>query len=254
MIKNKETFWIPPKAVLRRSVLKGAGVMMALPLLNAMAKDESTFKLPESDGKPRRMISILVDQGIVPWYFFPKESGKNYQMTKYLEILKDHKDDMTVFSGVSLPDVDGGHHADIAWLTGAAHPSRGGFKNSVSLDQLAAEHIGQATRFPSMSLKCERRTGISCTRSGVLLPGESDARKLYEQMFLKGKPAEIEAQRAKLQEGRSILDTLMSQSKSFSQKIGRDDKEKLVQFQESVREAEIRLQKMQSWEKVPKPE
>lgn len=253
MIKNKETFWIPPKAVLRRSVLKGAGVMMALPLLNAMAKDESTFKLPESDGKPRRMISILVDQGIVPWYFFPKESGKNYQMTKYLEILKDHKDDMTVFSGVSLPDVDGGHHADIAWLTGAAHPSRGGFKNSVSLDQLAAEHIGQATRFPSMSLKCERRTGISCTRSGVLLPGESDARKLYEQMFLKGKPAEIEAQRAKLQEGRSILDTLMSQSKSFSQKIGRDDKEKLVQFQESVREAEIRLQKMQSWEKVPKP-
>ena len=200
------------------------------------------------------MIAILVDQGIVPWYFFPEETGKNYKNTKYLELLKDHKEDMTVFSGVSLPDVDGGHHADIAWLTGAAHPSRGGFKNSVSLDQVAAEHIGQTTRFPSLALKCERRESISCTRSGVLFPGESDARKLYEKMFLKGKPAEINAQRAKLQEGRSILDTLMSQSKAFSQKIGREDKEKLVQFHESVREAEIRLQKMQSWEKVPKPE
>ena len=253
MNNQNDTFWIRPKSISRRTALKGAGVCLALPFLNSMAADKNSVKLPESDGKPRRMISILVDQGIVPWYFFPEEKGKNYKNTKYLELLKDHKEDMTVFSGVALPDVDGGHHADIAWLTGAAHPSRGGFKNSVSLDQVAAEHIGQATRFPTISMKCQRKTGISCTRSGVLLPGEDNAAALYEKMFMKGKPAEINALRAKLQEGRSILDTLIAQSKSFSQKIGKDDKEKLAQYQNSVREAELRLQKMQAWEKVPKP-
>lgn len=253
MNKQNETFWIRPKAISRRTVLKGAGVMMALPFLDSMAADQVVKVNADSDGKPRRMINILVDQGIVPWYFFPKEEGKNYTNTKYLEILKEHKEEMTVFSGVALPDVDGGHHADIAWLTGAAHPSRGGFKNSVSVDQVAAEHIGQSTRFPSISMKCQRKTGISCTRSGVLLPGEENAAVLYEKMFMKGKPAEINAQRARLQEGRSILDTLMSQSKSFSQKIGKDDREKLEMYHQSVREAETRLQKMQSWEKVPKP-
>ena len=253
MNKQNDTFWIRPKAISRRTALKGAGVLMALPYLNSMAGDSKSINIPESDGKPRRMINILVDQGIVPWYFFPEEKGKNYKNTKYLELLKDHKENLTVFSGVSLPDVDGGHHADIAWLTGAAHPSRGGFKNSVSLDQVAAEHIGQLTRFPSIAMKCQRKTGISCTRSGVLLPGEDKASALYEQMFMKGKPAEINALKAKLQEGRSILDTLMAQSKSFSQKIGRDDKEKLEQYHQSIREAELRLQKMQAWQKVPKP-
>lgn len=248
-MKKINNFWIRPAALSRRTFLKGAGVCLALPMLESMATGSGVVK----DTKPRRMIGILVDQGIIPWYFFPEKTGLNYEETKYLKILKDFKKEMTVFSGVKLPDVDGGHHADIAWLTGAAHPSRGGFKNSISLDQLAAEHIGQKTRFPTLALRCSRRESISVTRSGVHLPGESDAGKLYASMFLKGKPAEIEAQKARLQEGRSILDVLVVQSKRFGSKVSSNDRQKIVEFQESVREAEIRLQKMQAWEKVPKP-
>ncbi|MCM8538303.1 MAG: DUF1552 domain-containing protein [Lentisphaeraceae bacterium] len=251
MKSTQDTFWIKPKPLSRRTAFKGLGVSLALPMLDAMASTSPKVRPVE---QPRRMVNILVDQGIVPWHFFPKEEGLNYTNTKYLEILKEHKKEMTVFSGTSLPDVTGGHHADVAFLTGAAHPSRGGFKNSVSIDQVAAEYIGHKTRFPSLSLRSRRAESISCTRAGVLLPGEEKPEKLFQKMFIKGKPSDIAAQKARLQEGRSILDTLLSQSKAFSKKVGKHDQHKIDAFQNSVREAEIRLEKMQAWQSIPKPQ
>lgn len=245
---NKETFWIRPSALSRRTFLKGLGVCMALPYLDAMAVNKS----PEI---PRRMVAVCTDQGIIPWYFFPEKSGKDYEVTRYLKHLQDHRDNMTVFSGVRLPDVDGGHHADIAFLTGAAHPSKAGFRNSVSLDVVAAEHIGVKTRFPTLPLLIgkEDKRGLSFTRSGVMIPPEKRASKVFKNLFVQGSKKDVEAQTARLQEGRSILDVISEKSKKLSDKVGKADREKLDQYFESVREAEVRLQKMQAWEKKPKP-
>ncbi|MCM8528073.1 MAG: DUF1552 domain-containing protein [Lentisphaeraceae bacterium] len=245
---SRETFWIPPKAISRRTALKGAGVFLALPFLDAMA-DKKEMDVP------RRMVAICTDQGIIPWYFFPEKAGMDYDETRYLKHLSAHKKDMTVLSGVALPDVDGGHHADIAFLTGAAHPSRAGFKNTVSLDVRAAEHIGVKTRFPTLPLLIgkENKRGLSFTRSGVMIPPEKRASKVFEQLFVQGSEKDIQAQLARLQEGRSILDVLRAKSKRLADKVGKSDKEKIEQYEESVREAEVRLQKMQAWEKKPKP-
>src|SRR5262249_39994213 len=145
-----------------------------LPLLDAMTP---ALAATAEQKPPKRMLAILTNMGILPHYFFPKTAGENYESTPHLSILEDFRREMTVFSGVSLPDVDGGHSAESCFLTGAPHPTRGGFRNTISLDQFAAEKIGQATRFPSLTLyagvESQARMGasLSWTAGGVIIPG-----------------------------------------------------------------------------------
>ena len=94
------------------------------------------------------MVAIQTNMGILPRYFFPEGEGADYKASPYLERLAAHRKQLTVFSGVSLPGVTGGHTAQKCFLTGTPHPERGGFRNWVSLDQFAAEQIGNQTRFP----------------------------------------------------------------------------------------------------------
>ena len=103
-------------------------------------------------GKPRRMLGICNNLGLLPEHFFPKDSGRDYTLSPYLEGLGEYRNDFTVFSGVSHPDVDGGHPADVCFLTAAPHPGSAGFRNTISLDQYIAERIGHLTRFPSLTL------------------------------------------------------------------------------------------------------
>src|SRR5438045_9397035 len=123
---------------------------------------------------PRRMVAIETNMGILPQYFFPQQAGFDYELTPYLEKLSAHRNRMTVFSGVSLPGVTGGHAAERCFLTGTPHPERGGFRNGVSLDQLAAEPIGNRTRFPSLTLAMTNEGGptLRFTRSGAPISPE----------------------------------------------------------------------------------
>lgn len=130
----------------RRTFLRGAGITMALPFLEAMLPVFA--RANQSRQVPRRMVAIETNMGIMPQFFFPEKAGRDYALTPYLEKLAAHRKNMTVFSGVSLPGVTGGHQAEKCFLTGTPHPDRGGFRNWVSLDQVAAEHIGVATRHP----------------------------------------------------------------------------------------------------------
>jgi hypothetical protein len=118
---------------------------------------------------PRRMVAIETNMGILPQFFFPDKPGKEYSATPYLERLESHRNEMTVFSGVSLPGVTGAHAAEKCFLTGTPHPERGGFRNGVSLDQLAAEQIGNRTRYPSLvlAISSEGNQTLSFTRSGA---------------------------------------------------------------------------------------
>ena len=248
-------------ALSRRKFLRGAGILLSLPLLEAMtpalaAMTKSVASDAAPGGKPRRFFGICNNLGLLPEHFFPKENGRGYAFSPYLETLNEHRDDFTVLSGVWHPDVDGGHPADNCFLTAAPHPGSAGFRNSISLDQYIGERIGHLTRFPSLTLGVNVQQGIrslSWTGSGVLIPCEEKAAEVFARMFLQGTKAETEAQVRKLETGRSILDAVASQAKELQRTVGARDRDRLDQYFTSVRDLEQRLKMSREWERKPKP-
>ncbi len=247
-------------ALSRRSFLRAAGVLMSLPLLDSMTPafaDVVKSARATPGGKPRRFLGICNNLGLLPEHFFPANGGRDYPLSPYLELLKDQRDDFTVFSGVWHPEVDGGHPADNCFLTAAPHPGSAGFRNTISLDQYIAERIGHLTRFPSLTLGVNVQQGIrslSWTGSGVMIPCEEKAADVFARMFLQGTKAETEAQIRKLETGRSILDAVAGQVKSLQSSVGARDRDRLDQYFTSVRDLEQRLQMAREWENQPKPQ
>jgi uncharacterized protein DUF1552 len=231
----------------RRTFLRAAGVAVALPALEAHATAAPAAKAP------RRMVCINTPLGLHPAAFFPEKAGKDYALSPYLEILKDLRDDFTVISGLTHPDVGPSHDSNFSFLTGAAHPEqRAGFKNSISVDQLAAEHLRGETRYASLPLSCEGFT-LSWTRSGAMVPAEAWPASVFAKLFIEGKPDEVEAQKRRLQDGQSILDTVGEQAKKVQSGLGPRDRDKLDEYFTSVRELEQTLLQSEEWLKKPKP-
>jgi hypothetical protein len=192
--------------------------------------------------------------GILPDFFFPEGTGTDYEASAYLKRLESHRKQMTVFSGVSLPGVTGAHAAERCFLTGTPHPERGGFRNGVSLDQFAAEQIGNQTRFPSLVLAMSNENPtLSYTRSGAPIPAEKSPRKLFEKLFVQGRADEVEARVESLKQGRSTLDFVGDQSRRLNRSLSPVDKRRMDQYLTAVRELEKRLQSAQEWEYRPKP-
>ena len=247
-------------AISRRRFLRGAGIALSLPFLEAMvpafASTADCCASVSTGAKPRRMLAICNNLGLLPDQFFPKESGRDYTLSPYLEVLKDHRNDFTVFSGVSHPDVDGGQPADNCFLTAAPHPGRGGFRNTISLDQYMAERIGHLTRFPSLNLGVNVEQGqrsLAWTSSGVLIPSEEKASDVFRRMFIQGTADEMADQVRRLQLGESILDAVADQAKDLQRTVGLRDRERLDQYFTSVRELEKRMAMSREWEHKPKP-
>ena len=238
----------------RRRFLRGTGIALGLPLLEAMTPAFAKAAAPAA--APRRMLAVCNNLGLLPDQFFPTGAGRDYQLSPYLEMLKEHREGFTVFSGVSHPDVDGGHPADNCFLTAAPHPGSGGFRNTISLDQYLAERIGHLTRFPSLTLGVNvsrGRRSLSWTGSGVLIPCEEKASDVFKRLFIQGSPGEVAAQVRKLELGQSILDSVAGQAKDLERNIGPKDRERLDQYFTSVRDLEQRLQMSREWEDKPKP-
>jgi BMFP domain-containing protein YqiC len=259
-VSRHGSFVSTQRALSRRQFLRGAGVVLSLPLLDSMlpafakAAVASDNKGPQ--GKPRRMLAICNNLGLLPEQFFPKQAGRGYELSPYLQLMKQHREDFTVFSGVSHPDVDGGHPADICFLTAAPHPGSGGFRNTISLDQYIAERIGHETRFSSLTLGVNVQQGtrsLSWTRSGVLIPCEEKASDVFKRLFVQGSAAEVDAQLRKLAQGQSILDAVGGQAKDLQRSVGARDRDRLDQYFTSVRELERRMEMAKEWEKKPKP-
>jgi hypothetical protein len=234
----------------RRTFLRGAGAALALPLLEGMAP-----ALGSARKVPRRLVAVETNMGILPQFFFPEKAGRDYASTPYLDKLAAHRKNMTVFSGVSLPGVTGAHAAEKCFLTGTPHPERGGFRNWVSLDQLAAEQIGNETRYPSLVLAMTSEGGqtLSFTRSGAAITAERSPRKLFQKLFVQGKPEEVEAAAEALRQGRSMLDFLGDQSRRLGRVLSEADRKRLDEYLTSVRDLEKRLESAQAWEYKPKP-
>ena len=246
------------RAMSRRRFLQGAGIALSLPLLDAMlppfARAASGSSPLVPGAKPRRMFGICNNLGLRPDLFFPKDSGANYTPSPYLQLLQEHRQDFTVFSGASHPNVDGGHPSDISFLTAAPHPASSSFRNTISLDQHIAERIGMMTRFPSLTLAVNGGgRGLSWTGTGVAIPPEQSAAEVFNQLFLQGTPEQVQAQIRKLDTGRSILDVVGEQAKDLQRNLGARDRSRLEQYFTSVRDLEHRLQESKGWETKPKP-
>lgn len=236
----------------RRTFLRGTGICLALPLLNAM---RPAIGADATKGAtPRRLVAIETNMGILPQFFFPERAGKEFALSPYLERLAAHRQNFTVMSGTSLPGVTGGHAAERCFLTGTPHPERGGFRNGVSLDQFAAERIGNQTRFPSLTLAMSSEGGtLSFTRSGAPISAERSPQKLFQTLFSQGKPEEVAANVEALQQGRSMLDFVSEQSKRLHRTLPKADQKRMDEYFSSVRELEQRLHASEEWEYKPKP-
>ena len=248
------------RSISRRSFLRGAGIVLSLPLLDSMtpafASVAKAVTAGAPENKPRRMFAICNNLGLLPDQFFPKQAGRDYALSPYLQNLKEHRNDFTVFSGVSHPDVDGGHPADNCFLTAAPHPGSGGFRNTISLDQYISERIGHLTRFPSLNLGVNVQQGqrsLAWTGSGVLIPCEEKPSDVFRHLFMQGTKAETEGQIRKLELGRSILDAVAGQAKDLKRNVGAHDRDRLDQYFTSVRELEKRMKMSREWENKPKP-
>lgn len=239
----------------RRAILRGAGIALSLPLLEAMTPwSRANAQVDEEASRsPRRMLAINTPFGLLPENFFPETAGRDYTLSPYLEMLKDFRQDYTVFSGVSHPDVDGGHASESTFLTAAPHPGSSSFRNSISLDQFAAERIGSLTRFPYLALSTVYTRGLSWTRSGVQIPAEISPARVFAQLFLDGTPDEVRTQVRHLKQGQSILDTVAEHARRLQGDVGPRDRQKLDQYFTSVRELEKDLVRGQEWATRPKP-
>ena len=246
------TFITLTRPLNRRTFLRGTGITLALPFLEAMLPRFATAATEAA--KPRRMICIETNMGIMPQFFFPEKAGADYAATPYLEKLAAHRRQLTVFSGVSHPGVTGGHAAEKCFITGTPHPERGGFRNWVSLDQLAAEQIGNRTRHPSLVLAMSNEgSTLSYTRSGAPIPSERSPKKLFQRLFAQGMPEEVAANVEALRQGRSMLDFVGDQTKRLNRSLSKSDQARMDEYLTSVRELESRLHSSEEWEHKPKP-
>jgi hypothetical protein len=236
------------RALSRRALLKGSGISLALPWLDAMLPAFAADPKP-----PMRFIGILNYFSFHAPNLFPKESGTAYTATPYLEGLQPHRDAFTIISGLNHPEVRDGHSSDKSFFTGAPHPGSPSFRNTVSLDQLAAETIGRDTRYPSLNFSTSGAYSCSYTRSGVAIPPETSPARAFAKLFIDGTPAEVAEEVARVQEGRSILDRVAAEAKRLEKNIGPGDREKLDQYFTSVRELEERMVRSENFAKQPKP-
>jgi hypothetical protein len=237
----------------RRTLLRGAGAALALPVLEAMAST------PRS-GPPARMVAIYVPIGKNMDTWTPKTEGEGFALPEALTPLAEFRKEFSILTGLCHPQVWGSHGTEAAsWLT-AANILSGtpgcSWKNTVSMDQIAAEKIGPATRFPSLELIKAGPNGagmtVAYTREGVPLAPEMDPLKAFERLFVDGSAGGRKAQAAVLRETKSVLDLVREDYKRLESRIGKADRDRLDQYATSVREVEQRLTRAEEWLDKPK--
>lgn len=241
--------WAIQRPLSRRSLLRGAGVAMTLPWLSAM---EKAFASAPS-GSPKRFVAITLGLGLHQSNWKPEQSGFDYEPSLYLKNLQDLRRDMTVISGSSHPGVGGGHRAEASILTASPQGSSGRSRNTISLDQLMAKHLGDSTRFASLVLSANGSDSPCYTENGAMIPAMNSPRAVFERLFIDDTPAARALQSKRLQQGVSIMDLVGEDAKDLKRKLGAGDQDRLDAFFTSVRDLEKRMQESEQWTKRPKP-
>ncbi|MCA9083365.1 MAG: DUF1552 domain-containing protein [Planctomycetaceae bacterium] len=242
--------------------------MLGLPLLDAMTP--RTWAAPskfqpweKTFGAHPRIICCYVPNGVNILEWMPENSGRDYTLSPTLEVLKDHRDDFSVLTGLGHPASRGGHSGADTWLTAADLTAVPGsdYSNTISIDQLIAERHGRETRFASLQLSDSSGTGsaghshtLSFDRSGTPLPAEDSPKRLFERLFVPDTAKDREATLKRYAEKKSILDGVLADAQALNRRLGRRDQQKLDEYFSSVRQTEERVQRLESWVDVPKPD
>jgi len=235
----------------RRRFLQGAGLSLTLPFLESGASKAMATVEPIRN---KRILAIGNHLGFYPGAFFPKEKGTDYVSSPTLKNIEKHRKDFTVFSHLDH-DSGGGHGGVNAFLAGVRKQESNGFpEKNVSLDQIAAEHVGSASRFPSITAGIGEGTDMCWTRSGVRIPPVNSPARLFEALFVQADKSKRLVERDRLTHRGSVLDALRESAKSLHGDLNPADRDKLDQYLTSVREVERRLQMSKEWLDRPKPE
>ncbi|MEM1295452.1 MAG: DUF1552 domain-containing protein, partial [Verrucomicrobiota bacterium] len=238
------------KSLSRRTVLRNASVAMGLPLLDAMTP---AFAAPAKGPKAKRFVGVSLALGLHGPNWVPKDAGTGYTPSPYLRPLQDLRGDLTAVSGTSHPGVTGGHTAEGSIFTACPNARGATSRNTISLDQLMAKHLGHETRFPSLVLNTGDSSSPSYTENGAMIPPHRDPLKVYTKLFVNDSPKEQERQAELIRQGRSVMDVIGAETKSLKRELGIGDREKIDSWLASVRELEQRLEANEAWVNRPKP-
>jgi hypothetical protein len=232
----------------RRRFLQGIGVTLSLPAFESFAA-----KSPKLAESPRRLVCIGNHLGFYPGNFFPKDEGKGYTSTSSLKPLDEHRGDLSVFSNLDH-GLNGGHKGVHGFLSGIRKEEAAGFpEKNITLDQAAAEHVGSATRFSSITTGIGDGTALCWTRAGVHIPPINNPAKLFQALFVASDKAERDIERVRMMHRSSVLDALRQSAGALNRKLNAPDRDKLDQYLTSVRDVERRLQMSKEWVDRPKP-
>jgi hypothetical protein len=232
--------------ITRRQVLRVGSAMLALPWLETLARGED--KNP-----PRRIINICTSFGLYGPSFFPTTAGRDYEASEYLQLLGDFRNQYTVFSGISHPDIGGDHASEACFLTSAKHPTRAGFRNTVSMDMVASQHVASATRFPLMTLSTQDGSPLTYTTTGAGIPAMNIPSQIYARMFLAGNKNNVNIELDRIRRGKSMLDRMQERLSSLSKSVSRLDQQQIADYAEAVRNLEKQLVAEEKWVNHPKP-
>lgn len=247
----------------RRTFLRGTGLALALPWFETFASAN-----PVADETPRRFVSVYHPDGVgLPlkedpawedWSWFPRGGEHDFQLTKVLDVLEPLRSEITVYSGLSHPAarrVHGHSNAD-QYLTGADIGGGGAYKNSISLDQVYAEHAGRFTRHSSLVMSTNGGIGgprgaqtQSFDIEGRPIPAMNRPKQIFDMLFVtSGKDAADKLARSK-----SALDLLIENTRALGRQLSAHDQRTLKQYLDAVRDTEKKLEKAQLWIDTPVP-
>ncbi|MEP6663555.1 MAG: DUF1552 domain-containing protein [Verrucomicrobiota bacterium] len=270
-----ETFMEKKWHIPRRTFLRGLGTVLALPVLEAMSPAKLLAANREQNPFPRRMAFVYVPNGANMADWTPKTIGADYELPMILEPLRAHQKDFMVLSGLAhrkaFANGDGGGdhaRASATFLTGCQAKKTPGvdIKVGISVDQIAAQHIGNETRFNSLELGCEGArqagqcdSGYSCAYQANIswkgestpMPPEIDPRLVFDRFFASdsvSESSENKARRKRYQQ--SILDFVLEDAKSLQKNLGYTDRRKLDEYLSAVREMEQRIEKAEKFAHV----
>lgn len=238
------------RALPRRTLLKGSGVALAVPWLSAM---QAAFGDTAAPKPPRRFVAMTLGLGLVSENLNPATAGRDYKPSRYLEALGDLRGHFTVVSGASHPNVSGGHRAEASLLTAAPMTASAQSRNTVSIDQLLAKHLGGQTRFPSLVLGLAGSNSPSYTEQGSMIPAEDSPARLFTRLFVADSESDRKRQSERARQGQSIMDLVADDTQALERELGVGDRNRLDAYLTSVRELEKRLVASESWVNKPKP-
>ncbi len=245
----------------RRTFLRAAGISMGLPLLEGMTPVGRRAHAADANALPRRLACFYVPNGVNNACWIPSTAGSNYELAPAHQPLQELREEFSIISGICHPDIESGHAGGDTFLTGAVLNGTPGYdyKNSISIDQLVAEHFSQYTRFPSMELSRYGGTGsarashtMSFSRDGVPLAAESSPQRVFERLFTQGDAGSRSAQKARYTDERSILDFVQEDARALNRRLGKIDQRKLDEYLTAVRSVEKQVARSEAWLDIPK--